>query len=85
MRSVTVVRRPSGAEVAGCASPVVARALAARGCRTAPDYSLGSLLPPTLGGLDATSVPGAAGVRGVLCAALNLRACLGTPVQDALG
>jgi len=52
MRSVTVVRRPSRAEVPGCASPVVARALAARGCEVAPDYSLASLLPPTLGGLE---------------------------------
>ena len=38
-----------------------------------------------LGGLGARSVPGAAGVRGALCAAFNLRACLGTPVLDALG
>jgi len=55
MRSVTVVRRSSRMEIAGCNSPVVARALAARGCQTVPDYSLGSLLPPTLGGLDAAA------------------------------
>ena len=39
----------------------------------------------SLGGLNSTSEPGAAGVRGVLCAALNLRACFGTPVHGALG
>lgn len=52
MRRVSVVRRTSGGRVEGCASPVVARALAARGCSVVPDYSLASLLPPTLGGLD---------------------------------
>jgi single-stranded-DNA-specific exonuclease len=30
----------------------VGRALAARGCQAPPDYSLASLLPPTLGGLE---------------------------------
>ena len=55
MRSVTVIRRSKGEGIPGSASPVVGRALAARGCRVAPDYSLGSLLPPTLGGLDAAA------------------------------
>ena len=52
MRSVTVVRRPQCPEITGCDSRVVGRALAMRGCQAAPDYSLGSLLPPTLGGLE---------------------------------
>ena len=53
MRRVTVVRRarPAGV-VSDCPSSVVARALAARGCTAVPDYSLKSLLPPTLGGLE---------------------------------
>lgn len=53
MRRVAVMRRPPGREVPDCASPVVARVLAARGCSSVPDYSLKSLLPPTLDGLDA--------------------------------
>ena len=52
MRRVTVVRREPRRDLAGCASRVVARALAVRGCSSLPDYSLKSLLPPTLGGLD---------------------------------
>ena len=55
MRRVTVVRRAPRRDLAGCASPVVARALAARGCASVPDYSLKSLLPPTLGGLDSAA------------------------------
>ncbi|NBB91605.1 MAG: single-stranded-DNA-specific exonuclease RecJ [Gammaproteobacteria bacterium] len=48
------VRRRDGldASVAGV-HPVVGRVLAARGAGSVPDYSLGTLLPPTLGGLDA--------------------------------
>jgi len=52
MRRVTVVRRAPATALKGCQSRVVARALAARGCTSVPDYSLKSLLPPTLGGLD---------------------------------
>ncbi|MDT8449611.1 MAG: single-stranded-DNA-specific exonuclease RecJ [Wenzhouxiangellaceae bacterium] len=52
-RARVVRRRPAGsAPVSGCGSPVVARALAARGCSRVPDYSLAALLPPTLSGLD---------------------------------
>lgn len=51
MRRVTVIRRTGDTEITDCASPVVARALAARGCKSPPDYSLKSLLPPTLNGL----------------------------------
>lgn len=52
MRRVSVVRRSGRGHVESCDSPVVARALSARGCASLPDYSLQSLLPPTLGGLD---------------------------------
>ncbi len=56
MRRVAVVHRAPGRDLAGCASRVVGRALAARGATAVPDYSLKSLLPPTLGGLDAAAV-----------------------------
>lgn len=48
------VRRRKGldASVAGV-HPVVGRVLAARGAKQVPDYSLSTLLPPTLGGLEA--------------------------------
>ncbi|MGK7295195.1 MAG: single-stranded-DNA-specific exonuclease RecJ [Candidatus Wenzhouxiangella sp. M2_3B_020] len=52
MRRVAIVRRPVPQPAAGCESPVVARALGARGCSRAPDYSLASMLPPKLGGLE---------------------------------
>jgi len=52
IRRVAVKRRAASRRPAGCASPVVARALGARGCSRLPDYTLSTLLPPTLGGLD---------------------------------
>ena len=53
MRRVTVVRRACpGRDLSDCASRVVARALASRGCTAVPDYSLNAMLPPTLDGLD---------------------------------
>ena len=52
IRRVELRRRPLPAAIPQAASAVVARALAARGCSIAPDYSLQSMLPPTLSGLD---------------------------------
>lgn len=53
IRRVRVRRRPGlDAPLAGV-HPVVGRVLAARGAGSLPDYSLSSLLAPTLGGLDA--------------------------------
>ncbi len=55
IRRVEVVNRKVPAPLAGCDSAVVARVLAARGCKRAPDYSLASMLPPGLSGLEAAA------------------------------
>lgn len=55
IRRVEVQRRKLPGSLPDAASPVVARALAARGCSAMPDYSLQSMLPPNLSGL-ATAV-----------------------------
>jgi len=52
IRRVRVRRRAPDRALPGFDSPVVARALAARGCSEPPDYSLKSMLPPTLSGLE---------------------------------
>ncbi len=53
IRRVHVRRREGLASSVAGVHPVVGRVLAARGARRIPDYSLSTLLPPTLGGLDA--------------------------------
>jgi single-stranded-DNA-specific exonuclease len=55
IRKVSIRRRAVPAAVPAGLHPVVARVLAGRGLDKAPDYSLASLLPPTLGGLDAAT------------------------------
>ena len=52
IRSVAIRRRPLAAVQLPGLHPVVARVLAARGQVEAPDYSLKSLLPPKLSGLE---------------------------------
>ncbi len=52
IRSVAIRRRNMAAVELPGLHPVVARVLAARGQTEPPDYSLKSLLPPTLSGLD---------------------------------
>ena len=52
IRSVAIRRRPSAAVELPGLHPVVARVLAARGQTEAPDYSLASLLPPSMSGLE---------------------------------
>ena len=55
LRHVQIRRRPAGEVQAQDMHPVLARILGARGLTEAPDYSLATLLPPTLGGLDAAT------------------------------
>ena len=55
MPRVQIKRRKPENPAAGAVHPVVGRVLAGRGLDRAPEYSLGSLLPPTLGGLDEAS------------------------------
>ncbi len=52
IRRVHVRRRPGLDSPLAGVHPVVGRVLAARGAGSLPDYSLSSLLAPTLGGLD---------------------------------
>lgn len=55
IRSVQVRRRKPGSPTPGVSNAVVARVLGARGLSQAPDYQLGSMLPPTLRGLETAS------------------------------
>ena len=55
IRSVQVRRRKPGLPTPGIANAVVARVLGARGLSQTPDYQLGSMLPPTLRGLNTAS------------------------------
>ncbi|AKS41918.1 single-stranded-DNA-specific exonuclease RecJ [Wenzhouxiangella marina] len=63
MRSVAIRRRIAAPSELSGVHPVVARVLAARGCRAIPDYRLGQLLPPTLGGLDRATALMEAAIR----------------------
>lgn len=56
IRRVEVRRRRIETALEAPVIPVVARALAARGCRALPDYSLAALLPPTLSGLESAAM-----------------------------
>lgn len=65
IRSVAIRRRPANAVALPGLHPVVARVLAARGQTVAPDYSLKSLLPPSLSGLaSAADILAGAIMRG---------------------
>lgn len=55
IRRVSIARRSAHASIEGVACPVAARVLAARGCSVAPNYSLKSMLPPTLTDIDSAS------------------------------
>ena len=55
IRRVHIQRRKTKNPIEGSGHPVVDRVLAGRGLDRAPDYSLGKLLPPTLGGLNEAS------------------------------
>jgi len=55
IRRVQVKRRKPAVPLDGCDSPVVARVLAGRGCNTLPDYSLSSMLPPDLSGVESAA------------------------------
>ena len=54
IRRVAIRRRLRDAHPPEC-HPVVARVLAGRGCSRLPDYSIGALLRPEIGGLDRAS------------------------------
>lgn len=64
IRTVRIRRRRAPAESISGVHPVLARVLAARGQRQAPDYSLRGLLPPTLGGLERAADILAEAIRG---------------------
>ncbi|NDY94434.1 single-stranded-DNA-specific exonuclease RecJ [Wenzhouxiangella sp. C33] len=52
IRTVAIRRRERAPQAMTDVHPVLARVLAGRGQREAPDYSLKGLLPPTMGGLE---------------------------------
>ncbi len=64
IRTVAIRRRSAQSVAMAGVHPVLARVLAGRGQRQAPDYSLKGLLPPTLGGLERAADILAEAIRG---------------------